>query len=71
AGTDFDRRIELVSILRDFGFGAMGPSIGGQPPRAITVQPPRPDRRHHEAAPTPPAPPGEVASAPRRSQRML
>jgi len=35
AGTDFDRRIELASILSEFGFGAMGPSIGGQPAREV------------------------------------
>lgn len=29
AGTDFDRRIELASILREFGHGAMGPSVAG------------------------------------------
>ncbi len=35
AGTDFDRRIELASILREFGFGALGPSIHGKPPREV------------------------------------
>jgi hypothetical chaperone protein len=35
AGTDFDRRIELASILSEFGFGALGPSIGGQPAREV------------------------------------
>jgi hypothetical chaperone protein len=35
AGTDFDRRIELASILSEFGFGAMGPSIGGHPAREV------------------------------------
>jgi hypothetical chaperone protein len=35
AGTDFDRRIELASILRELGFGAMGPSIHGKPPREV------------------------------------
>jgi hypothetical chaperone protein len=29
AGTDFDRRVELASILPAFGFGAMGPSTAG------------------------------------------
>ncbi|HZE92310.1 MAG TPA: Hsp70 family protein [Rhizobacter sp.] len=29
AGTDFDRRIELASILREFGFGSHGPSPAG------------------------------------------
>lgn len=35
AGTDFDRRIALASILPVLGFGAMGPSIGGQPAREV------------------------------------
>lgn len=35
AGTDFDRRIELASILPALGHGAFGPSIGGAPPRAV------------------------------------
>jgi hypothetical chaperone protein len=35
AGTDFDRRIELASVLREFGFGAYGPSINGAPPREV------------------------------------
>lgn len=44
AGTDFDRRIELCSILSEFGFGAMGPSIGGQPAREV------PSRVYHDLA---------------------
>lgn len=35
AGTDFDRHIELTSILREFGYRAMGPSRAGQPPREV------------------------------------
>lgn len=35
AGTDFDRRIELASILPAFGYGAYGPSIAGAPPREV------------------------------------
>jgi hypothetical chaperone protein len=35
AGTDFDRRIELASILREFGYQAMGPSIAGSMPREV------------------------------------
>jgi len=35
AGTDFDRRIELASILPLFGYGAYGPSIDGAPPREV------------------------------------
>jgi hypothetical chaperone protein len=35
AGTDFDRRVELGSILREFGYGSMGPSIQGAPPREV------------------------------------
>jgi len=35
AGTDFDRRVELASILREFGYGAFGPSVGGAPPREV------------------------------------
>ena len=35
AGTDFDRRIELASVLPSFGYGAFGPSIGGAPPREV------------------------------------
>ena len=33
AGTDFDRRVELAAVMPALGFGALGPSIGGQPPR--------------------------------------
>ncbi|ATU68218.1 Hsp70 family protein [Piscinibacter gummiphilus] len=35
AGTDFDRRVELASILREFGHGAFGPSINGAPPKEV------------------------------------
>ena len=35
AGTDFDRRIELSAILREFGYQAMGPSIAGSIPREV------------------------------------
>ncbi len=35
AGTDFDRRIELASVLPSFGYGAFGPSIGGAPAREV------------------------------------
>jgi hypothetical chaperone protein len=35
AGTDFDRRIELASILPLFGYGAEGPSIDGALPREV------------------------------------
>jgi hypothetical chaperone protein len=35
AGTDFDRRVELASVLPEFGFGAFGPSINGAPPREV------------------------------------
>jgi hypothetical chaperone protein len=35
AGTDFDRRIELASILPLFGYGGYGPSIDGAPPREV------------------------------------
>ncbi len=35
AGTDFDRRIELAAILREFGFGAFGPAGGGGAPREV------------------------------------
>ena len=44
AGTDFDRHIELGSLLREFGFGAMGPSLGGQPAREV------PSRVYHDLA---------------------
>ncbi len=33
AGTDFDRRLELASILPLLGHGAFGPSVDGAPPR--------------------------------------
>ncbi len=35
AGTDFDRRIELASIMRELGFGAMGPEVDGRPAREV------------------------------------
>ncbi len=35
AGTDFDRRVELTSILRELGYGALGPSVNGAPPREV------------------------------------
>ena len=35
AGTDFDRRIELASMLSEFGYGAFGPSVLGAPPREV------------------------------------
>ena len=35
AGTDFDRQIELASILRPLGYGAFGPARHGQPPREV------------------------------------
>ncbi|HWH74582.1 MAG TPA: Hsp70 family protein [Methylibium sp.] len=35
AGTDFDRRIELASILRELGHGAFGPARGSEPPREV------------------------------------
>lgn len=35
AGTDFDRRIELASILRELGHGARGPSVSGAPGREV------------------------------------
>jgi hypothetical chaperone protein len=35
AGTDFDRRIELASILGEFGYGAYGPSVNGAPAREV------------------------------------
>ncbi|WP_423596868.1 Hsp70 family protein [Roseateles sp. MS654] len=35
AGTDFDRHIELTSILREFGYRALGPARPGQPPREV------------------------------------
>ena len=35
AGTDFDRRIELATMLPAFGYGAMGPSVKGAAPREV------------------------------------
>ena len=35
AGTDFDRRVELSTILPQLGFGAMGPSRGNEPAREV------------------------------------
>lgn len=35
AGTDFDRRIELASILPAFGYRSHGPAVGGAPPREV------------------------------------
>lgn len=35
AGTDFDRRIELASVLRELGYGALGPARGGLPAREV------------------------------------
>jgi hypothetical chaperone protein len=35
AGTDFDRRVELTSVLPLLGFGAVGPSVDGAPPREV------------------------------------
>ncbi|MEY8877336.1 MAG: Hsp70 family protein [Leptothrix sp. (in: b-proteobacteria)] len=35
AGTDFDRRVELASILPVLGYGAYGPAIDGQAPREV------------------------------------
>jgi hypothetical chaperone protein len=35
AGTDFDRRIELATILPEFGYGALGPSLAGAPAREV------------------------------------
>jgi hypothetical chaperone protein len=35
AGTDFDRRVELASVLPLLGFGAFGPSVDGAPPREV------------------------------------
>jgi len=35
AGTDFDRRVELRSILPLLGHGALGPSLDGAPPREV------------------------------------
>jgi hypothetical chaperone protein len=35
AGTDFDRRIELATILPLMGYGASGPSRGGEPAKEV------------------------------------
>ena len=35
AGTDFDRRIELASMLPEFGYGSVGPSVLGATPREV------------------------------------
>jgi hypothetical chaperone protein len=35
AGTDFDRRVELGAVLPAFGYGAMGPSVRGAPPKEV------------------------------------
>jgi hypothetical chaperone protein len=35
AGTDFDRRVSLASVMPPLGYGAFGPSIHGQPPRPV------------------------------------
>jgi len=35
AGTDFDRRVELATILRELGHGALGPARAGQPAREV------------------------------------
>ena len=35
AGTDFDRRVELASVLPEFGYGSFGPSLNGAPPREV------------------------------------
>ena len=35
AGTDFDRRIELASILPEFGYGALGPAAPGGVAREV------------------------------------
>ncbi len=35
AGTDFDRRVELASMLPEFGYGSVGPSVLGAPPREV------------------------------------
>ncbi|MEO7010166.1 MAG: Hsp70 family protein [Caldimonas sp.] len=35
AGTDFDRRIELASILPEFGYGALGPAAPGGTSREV------------------------------------
>jgi hypothetical protein len=35
AGTDFDRRVELMAILPQYGYGAYGPVIAGSPSREV------------------------------------
>jgi hypothetical chaperone protein len=35
AGTDFDRRVELTTILPEYGYGAYGPSLAGAPAREV------------------------------------
>jgi hypothetical chaperone protein len=35
AGTDFDRRVSLASVMPPLGYGAFGPSILGQAPRPV------------------------------------
>jgi hypothetical chaperone protein len=35
AGTDFDRRVSLASVMPTLGFGAYGPTIKGQEPRPV------------------------------------
>lgn len=35
AGTDFDRHIELASILREFGYRSLGPERAGAPAREV------------------------------------
>jgi len=35
AGTDFDRRVSLASVMPPLGHGGVGPSIGGQAPRPV------------------------------------
>lgn len=35
AGTDFDRRVSLGSVMPPLGFGAFGPEVKGQPPRPV------------------------------------
>jgi hypothetical chaperone protein len=35
AGTDFDRRIELATVLPPMGYGALGPSERGEPAREV------------------------------------
>lgn len=35
AGTDFDRHLELATVLRPLGYGALGPSVAGSTPREV------------------------------------